>query len=337
MKIQFAQKEVPFVLSEIAAAMGTEVLKDYSVFEVLIPPKFGSGKISGFKYDGVSMLLFNCTFKKDLELEFLESTYRPLRLNYCLKGGFRHAFNHGKLSYQLEKFTGSITACSNPLPECFCFPAAVPLVSTHIQIDRKEYYPRVESDLMELPFPLQETFEDLEGEDTFFYSSNFNIGIVDCIQSFYQNVMMGLVESIFMEGKILELLSLQLKQYVNDYHFPVQKELLSKNDTEHLLKARDILVHDLSKNITIPQLAKFAGLNQQKLKTGFKIIFNKTIAKYLRDERLEKARQLLATGTMTVRETAEHVGYANQSHFARRFNEKFKMLPREFLNSCRDN
>ncbi|MDH5680963.1 MAG: AraC family transcriptional regulator, partial [Spirochaetota bacterium] len=68
-------------------------------------------------------------------------------------------------------------------------------------------------------------------------------------------------------------------------------------------------------------------LNHNKLKYGFKQVFNNTIFGYLKEIRLEQARTLLLDERLSVTETAYTVGYNSLSHFAAAFHQKYGMNP----------
>jgi AraC-like DNA-binding protein len=74
-----------------------------------------------------------------------------------------------------------------------------------------------------------------------------------------------------------------------------------------------------------------SGTNATKLKKGFKILYNTTINQYLRNERLNRAKILLAEENLSIKEISEEVGYSNKSIFSKRFKEKFGVLPSTFL------
>jgi AraC-like DNA-binding protein len=85
---------------------------------------------------------------------------------------------------------------------------------------------------------------------------------------------------------------------------------------------------------SIIELSRRVGLNDFKLKIGFKAIYGTTVYGLLRDERLEKARLLLEMNSMNVGEVAYSVGYSNPSHFANAFKKKFGINPGELVRSC---
>lgn len=95
-----------------------------------------------------------------------------------------------------------------------------------------------------------------------------------------------------------------------------------------LLQARERLLLDLSNPPTIAELSREVGLNQLKLKTGFKIFFGNSIYAMFLEERMKQARQLLKTHN--VMETALILGYSNVSHFSKAFKQHYAMTPGQY-------
>lgn len=79
----------------------------------------------------------------------------------------------------------------------------------------------------------------------------------------------------------------------------------------------------------IIDLARKAGINQMKLKNGFKELFNTTVFGYLSDVRMQEAKRLLLDEKMYVGEVADRVGYKYPHHFTAAFRKRFGVLPRE--------
>lgn len=75
------------------------------------------------------------------------------------------------------------------------------------------------------------------------------------------------------------------------------------------------------------ELAREIGINDHKLKVGFRQVFKTTVFGYLHDQRIERSRQLLESGEMTVTGAASAVGFANRGHFAAAFRRKFGINP----------
>ncbi|GGG88660.1 hypothetical protein GCM10010918_54090 [Paenibacillus radicis (ex Gao et al. 2016)] len=83
---------------------------------------------------------------------------------------------------------------------------------------------------------------------------------------------------------------------------------------------------------TLIELSRMIGLNDCKLKTGFKALYGTTVFGYLREKRLEKAFQLLQQGTLNVTETSHAVGYSNSSYFSEAFRDKYGVNPGKIIH-----
>ncbi|CZF82441.1 MULTISPECIES: helix-turn-helix transcriptional regulator [Grimontia] len=100
------------------------------------------------------------------------------------------------------------------------------------------------------------------------------------------------------------------------------------NREKHQLEAaKRYLLRDLSEPPTIAEIASLVGLNQCKLKRGFKILFNTSIYACFQQERMKKALELLRQSNVT--ETAVTLGYSNVSHFSAAFKKQFSILPKD--------
>jgi AraC family transcriptional regulator len=69
------------------------------------------------------------------------------------------------------------------------------------------------------------------------------------------------------------------------------------------------------------------GLNQLKLKRGFRSLFGMGVYSLFQRHRMERARELLSHHNVT--ETALMLGYSNISHFSAAFRKQFGVLPGE--------
>lgn len=103
---------------------------------------------------------------------------------------------------------------------------------------------------------------------------------------------------------------------------------ISDHERRCLLMARDYLLADLSKSPTIPQLSAAIGMNQLKLKKGFKTLFGDSIYAFFQRHRMAKAEKLLQRQSVT--ETATELGYSNLSHFSSAFKKINGELPGQF-------
>lgn len=131
-------------------------------------------------------------------------------------------------------------------------------------------------------------------------------------------------QKLLLHSTALEFLHWQLNVF---YPATENKEVLTLRERRLLELAREYLLSDLSTPPTIEALSKQVGLNQCKLKQGFRLLFGNSIYAYFLTERMKKARYLLHSNNVT--ETATMLGYSNVSHFSAAFQKQFGILPKD--------
>jgi AraC-like DNA-binding protein len=89
----------------------------------------------------------------------------------------------------------------------------------------------------------------------------------------------------------------------------------------------------LNKFPSIDTLSRTAMMSSTKLKTRFKQIYGMKLYEFYNRNRLEKAREMLKTGTFSVKQVGINIGFSNLSNFAKAFRKEFGMLPKEILKS----
>ena len=104
-------------------------------------------------------------------------------------------------------------------------------------------------------------------------------------------------------------------------------ETVKEREREKLYLAKEILSKNLDTPPSLSELSKQIGLNTFKLKKNFKELFGVPVFKYLQNERLTQAHQLLRKQEATVQEAAWHVGYDSLSSFSNAFAKKFGYRP----------
>ncbi|MBD1397115.1 helix-turn-helix transcriptional regulator [Pontibacter sp. JH31] len=138
----------------------------------------------------------------------------------------------------------------------------------------------------------------------------------------------GLIKRLYLEAKIMELLMLQLEQL--QPLAQAGKSVLRGDDESRILQARSIIEKDYGNPPGLTQLARLVGLNEFKLKQGFKECVGATVHGYAVQLRMEKARQLLLQHReLPVGDIALQVGYKSPAYFTAAFKKHFGVLPSE--------
>ena len=296
----------------------------------------GKGKIAAFEFsDGLSLLVFDCNLNEAWELEFINARPAPIQFNFSLSGKIHHRFDRGEIQYDLNALQGSITASPKDCTQIFAFPANEKITFASVMIDRAKFLKKIDGVLDKMPEDLAKLFVDTEASQPFIFRNNYSLTSAGIINQIVASCKYGYLRSPFIEAKSLELVTRYIKQYNINLEKPAKHPMLREYDVEKIKEAREFLVSNLKNDITIEALSKKVGINQQKLKTGFKIIYDATIGRYLRNERVKHASKLLKDG-YTVKDASREVGYANQSRFAQRFKEKYGVLPKDYIKSVRE-
>ncbi|WP_355659990.1 helix-turn-helix transcriptional regulator [Halomonas salifodinae] len=102
---------------------------------------------------------------------------------------------------------------------------------------------------------------------------------------------------------------------------------LGCRDIEMLERARDLMAERMNQPLTIPFLCAEVGLNEFKLKEGFRRHFNTTPHRMLHEMRMRKAHALLESGCQ-VAQVAYRVGYRHPSNFSTAFSRFFGRAPK---------
>jgi AraC family transcriptional regulator, transcriptional activator of the genes for pyochelin and ferripyochelin receptors len=109
----------------------------------------------------------------------------------------------------------------------------------------------------------------------------------------------GVTEHIYLEAKCLELIALKLDQLsqgkvYEEKSSPLSYQGFQPEDIERIDRARKLLIRDLKHSPSLSVLAHQVGLNEFKLRQGFRQLYGTTVFGYLHHCRMLQAQQLLA-------------------------------------------
>jgi AraC-like DNA-binding protein len=127
-----------------------------------------------------------------------------------------------------------------------------------------------------------------------------------------------------------EAMILEIIQELTDRNVPGSTAASWSRDSSLVLEVRDFLSKNYAKPLRIPQLARMVGINQTKLKSGFRELVGTSIYKYIQQCRMERASELLLSGTTSIAEIGYLVGYEHPANFTSAFRRHFGYLPRSW-------
>jgi AraC-like DNA-binding protein len=199
--------------------------------------------------------------------------------------------------------------------------------SVSLYVSRSFLRPHVESCLGALPESIR-GFLKSPPKDLILETVPMTASIMRAVLDIIGTQYMGRLRHTYVKAKAYELLCEVIHLLTHETEYVDSDLRLSWRDKRQLDQAREIIRKDCVNVPTIPVLARRLGLNQRKLKMGFKLLFGAPIFQYTQDLRLEKALQLLHTGEYSVREVADAVGYSYPKNFTAAFKRRFGVSPK---------
>lgn len=101
-------------------------------------------------------------------------------------------------------------------------------------------------------------------------------------------------------------------------------------EIERLKQIETFIETNLSESLTLEQLAKHVHLHPNYLVRYFNKHFAVSPLKYINRKRMQKAKSLLGSTELTIKEIAEAVGYPDTNHFAKAFRKEASCSPTEY-------
>ena len=141
----------------------------------------------------------------------------------------------------------------------------------------------------------------------------------------------GKTRSLFLEGKVLELLARKLALIQQEKRGDFQPRPLKPADKQRVHQAAVLLVKDLENPPDLSTLSHAVDLSRAKFHRCFCQVYGLSPLEYLQIHRLELARQLLEQGDHNVSQAAYAVGYNSLSYFSKIFRARYNKPPHEFL------
>jgi AraC family transcriptional regulator len=130
----------------------------------------------------------------------------------------------------------------------------------------------------------------------------------------------GVEESLLSENLCVELLGLAARGMA-------ERE---RRRPQWLDRAIEMLICDLSRDVSLADVARAAGVHPVHMTRGFRAFERCTPSEYVAAARLRRAAELLSEARLPLAEVALTAGFADQSHFSRRFRGGYGVTPGEY-------
>jgi AraC-like DNA-binding protein len=288
----------------------------------------GSGDFGNLRFvkiqirSGFDVWMSDCLFHRNMRCA-LEDHPSAFSFSFCLSG--KGSARYGSQQVEFSPGKQGVFYCPDPNGTS-CMGADLPLRQVGIVVLPERLRSYFESDLRSI-HPVLRAILEQKRDDLFYHIRAITPAMRMALQQLLNCPFGGMTRKLFFESRALELIAHQLHQMSDARPRPCPSgQRLHPGDRKRAELARDLLVSNLENPPGLGQLARNAGMSHPKLNRCFRQVFGMTVFEYLRNERLNRARQMLDRG-LNVTETAYAVGYESISHFSQAFKKQFGAFP----------
>jgi AraC-like DNA-binding protein len=187
----------------------------------------------------------------------------------------------------------------------------------------------------EVPPPLNQLFAQSRAGEQIRISLGTNLMHAVQLMIESRHTMRPALRGRYLEALSMEILLQMIGELSNREMVRRTATGLRARDLNRIYEARDYLWQHYRNPPKIADVARLVGLNQTKLKAGFREVTQLTIYGYITKCRMERAADLLQTGNYGIAEVAYEVGYDYPANFTSAFKKFHGKLPRSMTRRDR--
>lgn len=289
--------------------------------QLTIPSHIGDGSVTRTRIrPGMEIMVTDVTFEQDMKLHIREAC-QLFELSYCLSGDIYCEWN-GKESHTVQQ-TGNVLFLEDVhVIEVKRAGVRNHLLEIRLTPDELMHYAEDPAEQRQMGSWLHRHRGKID-------SYPVTRAIQKCVAELLRCPHQGTLRRLYMESKALEFIALFGE--ADDYDALQRKIPLRHDDISKLNLARELIQLHFEQPLSIRELARRVGMNEFKLKKGFREWFGSTIFELVRRKRMEKALCYLQDEGWSVGKTAVSVGYSNVSNFTATFRKHYGCNPSEYL------
>lgn len=108
---------------------------------------------------------------------------------------------------------------------------------------------------------------------------------------------------------------------------PAPSRGVRKDRRDRVQHVRHLVDAHLDKPLSLAEIVRHVGSNETTLRLDFKALFGTTIFAYVRNRRLDVARQLVREGQLPIAKIAYLIGYTSPANFSTAYRKRFGIAP----------
>ena len=329
MKVKFSTSDIEGLFTEWTQQTGAVLQTDSHDTVLELPPQLGRGQIRHIKlYPGLEIIVRRLAFDADLTFEIQsQSNAHLISLDFYFSGCAGAIFEDSQQDINVFS-RKSVLISASDLIGTIEYSSKKPLHAVSLLLDFNTFNSIVRNRLQHISFDadVEKALENI-GQGFYCHEATMLPWMETAAKQILDCPFEGVVKQLYLESKAIELIALYLHQCSLNVHRRALSTQLCSDEIERIHLAKDIMLKNLEHPPSLLELAQRVGLNDYKLKRGFRQVFGTTAFGYLYHQRMEKARDLLKSNTMNITEVAAVVGYRNPSAFGAAFKRMFGATP----------
>jgi len=277
--------------------------------------------------EGLKLIINEYKPKQEIEIAF-KVDKPPLEFAFCLSGEAFAEIKTKRSSYNLNFTKGNSIIFYLPNSNGkikISNQETLKIISLHISPDFLRTF--MDEDFSGIPFKLVDIILG-KSENDVLIENKMTPQIKIVLKHIYENNYTGTSRKMFLEGKALELMTLQMSTFIENLNKPEIQ--IKDEDIKKVELARQIIEEDYISPPTLSELTSKLKISHTKLNFLFKKIFDMTVFEFIRNKRIEYSLKLLLESDISISEISYEAGWSNPGHFTREFKKIYDISPKTY-------
>ena len=285
---------------------------------------------------GLSIRSFEIHFSNRVIFRTGGGTDAPIFMIYCRKGYYYQGFADRKDPERISKGQNVIISPADNEIGNIEIPAGIDISLCLIAIEKSKVPDKFGKNRSGLELILKDLYSKVRPYGHFKSFSSADSQVDNYAKLLIKNDRTDVVGRLLTEAAVLNLMAEQLDLQEKGENDQLVSSPLTESEMDRILSAVSDMQNDMEGKHTIKLFSKRTGLSPKKIQDGFQFIFGLSFAGFLKDLRLELAREYLETSEISISNIADNIGIASKSHLSRIFRERYAMSPRTYRESLLD-
>lgn len=335
-KIHIKNTSTNDALLQLQENLGGNLKEAWGEYTLTFDNKLGKGVIRAIDFDwGLSLIDFNVTFVEVIQITFENNTKKLVEFIFISEGNLEFKEDEAATLLNFDRYQNIIISSKISSKKVYVFPKATQIKVNIIQLETNVYTNKKNNNLNYLDKVLRTVFESQNQTVSYHYLGNYNLKIADEIKQLNNTHNAGIIRTLSIEGQLNLIMAMQMLEHQNSQTKSPLSDSLSREHIKKIYELSTYITDNISEQISVELLSKMSGIGPKKLQVGFKVLYSKSVNEYIRDLKLQIARDQLNNSDFTISEIVYNIGYRSRSYFSKIFYERYGILPKNYKNTIK--